>query len=105
MKAITAATRDAIIKRELQIVVAKEPVECRPALVAPSSLASRAVRLETRRYRAGRLNRLLIEAGLFTALAIETLRPDRHKVAISFAALRFGKPVQRFEPRGDHAII
>jgi hypothetical protein len=38
--------------------------------------------LQTRRYRAGSLKRLLIETRLFTTLAIKTLRPNRHKVAV-----------------------
>src|SRR5208282_478405 len=98
MKPIAAAASDAIIKRKLQIVFAKEPVERRPGFVSPATITSCAERLQTRRYGAGRFNRLLIEAGLFPALAIKALRPNRRKVAVCFAALRFSEPVQRFEP-------
>src|SRR5580658_3870415 len=105
MKPVAAATSHRIIKRKLQIVVAQEPVECRPGLVAPAAITCYAVRLQIRRYRAGSLKWLLIKARLLATLAIKTLRPDRHKVAIAFRALRCSEPVQRFEARGDHAII
>ena len=87
MQAVPAAAGDGIVKRKLQIVVAQEPVESRPGFAAPAAVASYAVRLQTRGDRAGGFNRLLIEAGFFSTLAIETLRPDGHKVAVDFAAL------------------
>ncbi len=88
MQAVPAAASDGIIERKLQIVVAEEPVEGRPGFVAPAAVASYAIRLQTRRNRAGGFNRLLIEAGLFTILTVEALRTDRHEVAIDFALLR-----------------
>src|SRR5271154_6865402 len=105
MKPVAAAAGDRIIKRNLEIVVAKEPVESRPGFLAPTTIAGYAVGLQTRRYGAGSLKWLLVETRLITILAIKTLRADRHKVAAGFRALHFGEPVQRFEARGDHAII
>ena len=105
MQAVPAAACDGIIKRKLQIVVAKEPVECRPGFVAPVAVASYAVRFETRRNRTGGLNRLLIEAGFPPTLVIKALRPDRHKVVVDFAMLCFRQPLQCFETGGNHAII
>src|SRR5580658_6308269 len=105
MKAIAAATGDGIVKRKLEIIVAKEPVESRPGFSAPALITRYTVGLQARGYGAGSLKRLLIEAGLFTALAIKTLRSDRHEVTVGFRALCFREPVQRFEAGGDHAII
>ena len=105
MQAVPAAAGDGIIKRQLQIVVAEEPVESRPGFAAPAAVASDAVGLQTRRNRAGGFKRLLIETSLLAILAIETLRTDRHKVAVDFAALRLRQPIQRFETGGNHAII
>ena len=105
MQAVPAAAGDGIIKRKLQIVVAKEPVECRPGLAAPAALTGYAIGLETRRNCAGSFNRLLIETGLLSTLAIKALRSDRHKVAVGFATLRFHQPFQCFETGGNHTII
>ena len=46
----------------------------------PASFAGDPVRLQARRDRTRCFNRLLIEAGLFSALAIEALRPDGDEV-------------------------
>src|ERR1700686_2349800 len=105
MQADPAAPGDGIIKRKLQVIVAEEPVESRPCFGSPAALTSYAVSLQARRDRASRFKRLLIKAGFFTALAIETLRTDRHKVAVVFAPLQFEQPIERFEPRGQHTII
>src|SRR5208282_372846 len=105
MKPISASTSGEIVKRNLKIIVAKEPVESRPGFAPPAAITRYTVGLQTRRYGARSLKRLLIETRLVATLAIKTLRPDRYKAAIGFRALRFGEPVHRFEPRGDHAII
>src|SRR5271170_2227478 len=114
MKPVAAAAGDRIIKRNLEIVVAKEPVESRPGFTSPTTITRYAVGLQTRRYGAGSLERLLVETCLIATLTIEALRADRHKVAVAFRAagfragfraLCFGQPVQRFEAGRDHAII
>src|ERR1700730_5007230 len=105
MQAVPAAACGGIIKRKLQIVVAKEPVECRPGFAAPTAVTSYTIGFETRRNCAGSFNRLLIETGLFPTLAIKALRSDRHKVTPGFATLRFHQPFQCFETGGDHTLI
>ena len=105
MQAVAAASGDRIIKRKLQVIVAEEPVESRPGFDASATLPSDAVRLQTGRDRASGFKRLLVEAGFLTALAIETLRTDRNKVAVGFAPLQFEQPIERFEARGQHTII
>src|SRR3984893_3807044 len=105
MQTVPAAAGDGIIKRKVQIVVAKEPVECRPGCAAPAAVTGYAIGFETRRNCAGSFNRLLIETGLFPALVIKALRSDRHKVPVGFATLRFHQPFQSFETGGDHTII
>src|SRR5580692_2934081 len=87
MQAVPAAAGHGIIERKLQIVIAKEPIEGRPSLAAPTAVPGYAVGLQAGGNRSGGLQRLLIEAGLFTTLAVEALRPDRYKVAIGFAML------------------
>ena len=81
MKPVAAATADAIIKRKLEVIVAKEPVESRPGFSAPAAITCYPVRLQTCRYGAGSLKWLLVETRLITTLTIETLRSNRHKVA------------------------
>src|SRR5580704_3261974 len=105
MKTVAASSGDAIIKRNLEVVAAKKPVECRPGFVSPAPVSGYAIGLQTRRHRTCGLQRLLVEASLFTSLAIETLRPDRHKVAVGLATLSFHKPIHGVESGGDHAII
>jgi len=82
MQTVAAAPGRGIIKRKLQIVVSKKPVEGRPSFSAPTAIPGYTVGLQTGRNRAGGLKRLLIEARLFVTLAIEALRSDRYKVAI-----------------------
>src|ERR1700746_418048 len=105
MQAIAATARDGIIKRELQVVVSKEPVESRPSFFAPAVVTSYEVRLQTSGNRAGRFNWLLIEAGPFITLAVKSMRTDGHKVAVHLATLCFHKPIQCFETSGNHMII
>src|ERR1039457_7674467 len=105
MQSVPAATGDGIIERNLQIVVAAEPVERRPGFAAPVAVAGCTVRLETRGDRAGGFNRLLIEAGFFTTLAIKALRSYGNKVTAGFATLRFRQPIECFETGGNHTII
>src|ERR1700704_4033309 len=104
MQAVPAAACDGVIQRKLQIIVTKEPVECRPGFAAPAVAAGYAISFETRRNRARSFNRLLIETGLFPTLAIKALRSDRHKVVVGLATLRFHQPLQRFETGGNHTI-
>src|SRR5580704_10737995 len=105
MQSISAAASHGIIKSKLEIVVAQEPVESRPSSTPPAAVTSHSVRLQTRRNRTGSFNRLLIEAGLLTALAIKSSRPDWYKVAVGFATLRFHKPIQRIESDGKHTFV
>src|ERR1700674_1310842 len=105
MQTISASACRRIIKRKLQIVVAKEPIEGRPSFAAPTAISGYTVCLQTCRNRASGFNRLLIEAGLFTTLAIKALRSDRHEVAVGFAMLRLQQPIQCFETSGKHAFI
>src|SRR5271157_1177329 len=105
MQSVPAAASDGVIKRDLQIVVAEKPIESRPRLTAPVAVTRDPVRFETCGNRAGGLNRLLIEARLFTTLVVKALRSDGHKEAAGFAMLCFHKPVERFEPGGNHAIV
>src|SRR5713226_8837969 len=105
MQAVPATPGDRIIQGKLQIVVAQEPVEGRPGFTAPAAVAGHAIGFEARRNRAGGFNRLLIEAGSFTILAIEPLRSDGYKVAIDLAVLRFREPIQAFESGGNHTRI
>ncbi len=77
MQAVPATAGFGIVKRKLQIVVAQEPVESRPGFAAPAIVSGHAVSLQTGGHRAGGFNRLLIEASLFSALAIKPLRADR----------------------------
>src|SRR5579864_1063815 len=105
MQAVPTAAGGRIIKRKLQVVVAEEPVESRPSVVAPAVVTSYAVSLQTSRDCASRFERLLIETSPLTSTAIEALRTDRHKVGIDFATLRFRQPIQRFQASGNHTII
>src|SRR6478752_1207340 len=105
MQAVPAAAGYGIIKRQLQVIVAEEPVECRPGLAAPATVTRYAVRLQARGNRSGRFEWLLIEARLMTVFRIKTLRADRNKVAVGIAPLHFQQPLQRFEACGNHAII
>jgi len=73
MKAVPATAADGIIKRKLQIIFAKEPVESRPGFAAPAVVASYAVRLQARGNRASGFDRLLIETGLFFTLTVKAL--------------------------------
>src|SRR5438094_7942147 len=98
MQAVAATAGDGIIKRKLQIVVAEKPVERRPGFAAPAAVPRNTVRLQACGDSTSGLERLLIKAGLFTVLAIETLRTDRHKAALDCAPLRFRKPRQRSKP-------
>src|ERR1700686_1882102 len=97
MKAVAATASDGIVKRELQIIVAKKPVEGRPRFLAPTAVAGNKVCLKTCRNRARGFNRLLIEAGFFPTLSIKALRADGDKVPVGFAALLFHEPIQRFQ--------
>src|ERR1035441_8236987 len=81
------------------------PVEGRPGFAAPATVARYTKRIETRRYRACGLNRLLIEACLLSTLVIKALRTDGHKVVVGFAVLRFQEPTQRLETGRHHAIV
>ena len=94
MQTVSAAAAYGVIKRKLQVVVAQEPVECRTGFATPASIASDAIRLQTRGNRACGFNRLLIESGFFTTLAIKALRSDRHEMAIDLAPLLCQQPIQ-----------
>src|ERR1035438_2387296 len=105
MQAAAGAAGGRILKEELKIVVAEEPVESRPCLVVPMTISSNTKCLETGGYRAGGFNRLLIETRLLAVLVIEALRADRHKVVVDFAMLGFQQPIERFQTAGDHPIV
>jgi hypothetical protein len=76
MQAVSATAGCGIIKRQLQIVFAEEPIESRPRFALPAAITCYTVGLQTRRNRAGSFEWLLIETGLLTILAIEALRTD-----------------------------
>src|ERR1700722_17335216 len=105
MQAIATAATDGIVERKLEIVVAKEPVESRPGFAAPAGVASDAVGQQRRRDRTRGLNRLLIEASLFTAAAIEAVRPDGDEVTVDFAMLHAGEPIESLETGCNHPLI
>src|ERR1700686_75061 len=105
MQSVPATAGCGIIKRQLQIVVAEEPVESRPGFAVPAPVSSYAVCLQTRGHRAGSFKGLLVEASFLATLTIKTLRTDRNKVAVGFAALLFQQPIERFEAGGKHTII
>ena len=105
MQAIATAARRGIIKRQLKIVVAEEPVESRPGFAAPAAVTRYPICLQTSRNGASGFKWLLIEAGLLAILAIKPLRTNWDKVAVGFAPLHFQQPLQRFESSGNHALI
>src|ERR1700716_3754407 len=105
MQTISASPGSRIVKRNLQIVVAKEPVEGRPGFAAPMAISGYTVCLQTCRNRASGFKGLLIETGPFTILATEALRSNRHKVAVVFAMLHLQQPIQCFETSGKHPFI
>jgi hypothetical protein len=63
MQSVAAAARDRIVKRKLEIIIAKKPVEGRPGLAVPALVASYTERFKARRYGASSLDGLLIEPG------------------------------------------
>src|SRR5580693_4103565 len=73
MQAVPAAAGHGIIERKLQIVIAKEPIEGRPSLAAPTAVPGCAVGLQTSGDRASGLKWLLVETSFFFTLAIKTL--------------------------------
>src|SRR5277367_3986083 len=105
MKAVAASAGFGIVQWKLEVIGAQEPVESRPGLGAPAAVAGYAVSLQTCGNRAGGLDRLLIEAGLFATLAIETLGADGHEVAPDFVTLASHQPIQRFQTGRDHALV
>src|SRR6266478_2050107 len=54
--------------------------------------------------RAG-FDRLLVEASFFCFLRVEAVRADRNKVAVGFTPLHRCKPIERFEPGGNHGVV
>src|SRR5205823_10760681 len=100
MPANATAARHGIIKRQLKIVVAEEPVESRPGFAAPAAVTRYPICLQTSRNGASGFKWLLIEAGLLAILAIKALRTDRNNVTVGLAPLQFQQPIQRLESRG-----
>src|SRR5579862_1555375 len=94
MQTIAAAAGYWVVKRKLQIIVAKEPVEGRPCLAPPVRVSSYSVCLQAGRNSAGGFNRLLIETRFFTTVGVKALRADRYKVASRFTLLLRQQPVQ-----------
>src|SRR5277367_1061137 len=104
MKAVAAAAGLGIVQWKLEIVVAHEPIESRAGCSAPAAVAGGTVSPQARRDRAGGLDWLLIEAGLYAILAIETLRADRNEMTADFVPLRFHQPIQSFQTGQYHAL-
>src|SRR5690242_6142642 len=105
MQDIAATTRCRVIESDLQIVIPKEPVECRPRFLPPMAFPRGAVRLQACTDDCASFNWLLIEARCSRFLRVKALRTDRHKMAVSLAPLKREHPVKRFETRRDHPVI
>ena len=88
MQTISTTTRSWIIDREVQIVVAEEPVEGAARFFVPALVCRDPVRFETSGYHGLSLNRLLIEPGTHAATPIKTVGADRDEMAAGlFSAL------------------
>ena len=97
MQAIAAAAGGGIVKGNLQVVVAEEPVECGPGFFPPAALPCCAIGLEISRDRCAGFDGLLVEAGFFGFLRVEAVRADGDEMALGFTALNRGEPIERFE--------
>src|SRR5579863_6157720 len=105
MQAVPTSAGCGVIQRQLQVVVAEEPIESRPRCTAPLDVTGYTVRLQASRNRACGFERLLIETRLLTTPAIEALRADRNKVTGGFTPLHFQQPVQGFQADGNHPVV
>jgi hypothetical protein len=87
MQAIAASAGGGIVERDLQIVVAEEPIECAPRFLAPAILSRDAIGLQAGGDGGAGFDGLLIEAGLLGTLRIEAVRSDRDEVALCSGAM------------------
>ena len=105
MKAISAASGDCVVERDLQVVLSEKPAKGRPRFVEPELLAGDLVRLETGSDGRAGLDRLLIEARLLASLGIKTSGADGHEDMGIVAMLLGQQPAERLAPDLDHPLI
>lgn len=103
MQTITAAARDWIVQRHIQVVAAEEPFKCPACLLPPAFVGRDPVGLQAgRNHRLG-FHRLLIESGTFPTTGEETIRTDWDEVlTFGVRALQIGEPDQGLKGRVLH---
>src|SRR5207248_10480345 len=90
MQTVSATTGGGIVQGNLQIIVAQEPVECRPSLFEPTIIPGCTISFETRGNSSPGFHRLLVKTRFLAFFAIEPFRPDGHKIVILRRTLHSG---------------
>src|SRR5256885_978507 len=102
VQTVSATTGGGIVQGNLQIIVAQEPVECRPSLFEPTIIPGCTISFETRGNSSTGFHRLLVKTRFLASLAIEPFRSDGHKMVILWRSLYFAQPIQSAEGRRYH---
>src|SRR6266550_1493230 len=105
VQTVSATTGGGIVQGNLQIIVAQEPVECRPSLFEPTIIPGCTISFETRGNSSTGFHRLLVKASFLASLTVEPLRPDGHKMIVVRRALYLAQPVQCSERSRRHHTI
>ena len=104
VQAIATAARGRIIKREAEIVAAKEPLEGEARFLVPCGVVGGAVGFQAGGDGAVGLDRLLVKLGRLAAPMIEAVGADGPKISVR-RFLHRDEPAQRLKPDFKSARI
>src|ERR1700733_443551 len=105
MQSVPASAGAGIVKRNLQVIVAEEPVKRCPRIFQPLALSGRTISLQACRYTGTCFDGLLVESGFLRFFRIKSVRSDRNEMALSLATLNGRQPVQCFKPGRNHCVV
>src|SRR5260370_23033816 len=105
MQSVASSAGGGVVERNLQIVVAEEPVEGCPRIFSPTALSRGAISLQARRNGGAGFDWLLVEAPFLPFLGVAAVRADLDEVGLHPPALHLGQPIQCFKTRRHHRLL
>src|SRR5260370_12595741 len=97
MQSVASSAGGGVVERNLQVVVAEEPVESCPRIFTPTALSRCAISLQARRNGGAGFDGLLVEAPFLRLLGVEALGADSNEVALHLAAPNRVQPIPCFK--------
>src|SRR5260370_37701748 len=102
MQSVATSAGGGVVERNLQIVVAEEPVEGCPRIFSPTALSRGAISLQARRNGGAGFDGLLGEAPLLRFLGVAGRRADWDEVDLQLATVTLVPPNQCFNSSPVH---